>query len=80
MYMYMYMSMYVGMYVGMSRRDRGDLELRSQRCSEQLEAMWRDLANERRERQVEMNEERMARGKEQAELHKQLEKLTQEKD
>lgn len=34
------------------------MELRTHRASEQLDAMWKDLASERRERQVEMNEAR----------------------
>ncbi|CAJ1355584.1 unnamed protein product [Effrenium voratum] len=59
----------------MARRDRGELELRVSRVGEQLDRIWQDLADERRERQVEANEERMLRMSETAELREGLEKL-----
>lgn len=60
----------------MARRDRGDFDVRINRNSEQMDRLWQDFANERRERQVEVNEERMLRVAEMAELRERIDKLS----
>eukprot|EP00435_Cladocopium_sp_Y103_P045134 s1791_g12.t2 len=60
----------------MARRDRGDFDVRINRTSEQMDRLWQDFANERRERQVEVNEERMLRVAEMAELRERIDKLS----
>ncbi|OLP88296.1 hypothetical protein AK812_SmicGene30358 [Symbiodinium microadriaticum] len=59
----------------LARRDRGDAELRSSRLSEQLDHLWQDLDNEKRERQVQANEERLLRIAEVAELRDAVQRL-----
>eukprot|EP00439_Symbiodinium_sp_Y106_P026393 s5329_g3.t1 len=62
--------------VMLARQDRGDAELRSSRLSEQLDHLWQDdLDNEKRERQVQANEERLLRIAEVAELRNAVQRL-----
>jgi len=61
--------------VMLARQDRGDAELRSSRLSEQLDHLWQDLDNEKRERQVQANEERLLRIAEVAELRDAVQRL-----
>jgi len=66
--------------LSLARLDRGDLEVRVNRTSEQLDRLWQDFASERRERQVEINEERMLRVAEMAEIRDRLDKLSKVAD
>eukprot|EP00440_Ansanella_granifera_P035508 gb/GFBE01038515.1/.p1 GENE.gb/GFBE01038515.1/~~gb/GFBE01038515.1/.p1 ORF type:complete len:838 (+),score=173.35 gb/GFBE01038515.1/:1-2514(+) len=56
----------------MARRDRSEAELRARHINEQVDRLWQEIADERRERQVEANEERMLRLADSAEIREGL--------
>jgi len=57
------------------RQERGEADVRASRVCEQLDRLWQDMADERQERQVEANEERLIRSAEVSELREAVEKL-----
>jgi len=58
-----------------ARRDRTEAEHRAYRLNEQMDRLWQEIADERRERQVEANEERMMRLSETAEIRNDISRV-----